>query len=234
MADISGYSDTYLTELTGEQLYNLLVDALSDSFAMIINGEEKLEDIKKNKSSLKDVISKIITGIEYEKLDDEKDDLGYKYNLNDRLKKNNEILIGVLTGIYDENKIEEIFSKIDFEHKDKIEEAIGKLTEGISLIKLDILKNFKFNVDNELDLSSNLSEIERAIKGLVVSFIAGDIKSSIKMASMKGGKINIDNNFIQDLVTAYDKIASDFVKNIIDDNNPNNDGDYKNLNLLKT
>ena len=180
------------------------------------------------------MVSKIITGIEYEKLDDEKDDLGYKYNLNDRLKKNNEILIGVLTGIYDENKIEEIFSKIDFEHKDKIEEAIGKLTEGISLIKLDILKNFKFNVDNELDLSSNLSEIERAIKGLVVSFIAGDIKSSIKMASMKGGKINIDNNFIQDLVTAYDKIASDFVKNIIDDNNPNNDGDYKNLNLLKT
>jgi hypothetical protein len=234
----ASYEGVKLTDMTGEVAYELLVDV----FSTVLIGK-RYEDLMKEREEdgvkndvinlMSNIYSNIITGKDYDKLLEEEDDLGYKYNLVSRLKKNNDILMGVLTSIYDEDKVEEVLSNIDISKLEEIEKNIGELTKNISLLKLNILENLKYTQEGELNTGSVLEEIERAIKGIVISFIAADLKSSIRMASIKGDKVDLNSDFINDLAKAYDKIASDFVKNINDDTNPSNDGDYDNLGLLK-
>jgi hypothetical protein len=74
------------------------------------------------------------------------------------------------------------------------------------------------------DNSKVLKGIEAGVKGLVIAYIAGDVKTTINMAKLQGKDPGLDPNFVSKLLKIYDEIANDFMDRYEEIKNENSEG----------
>ena len=152
------------------------------------------------------------------------------------LKKSTESITGVLTGIYDEDKLQSTLGRMDANDLESVEAALGKLSENASFLKTQINKSTNFDAKDEFSTGNPLIEIERALKALVLSFIYTDVKGEIRIINSKRQRNPeyIHQQFWEDIQDAYTKFAGDFTKDINNvDPNGSNNHDYTNLDVTK-
>jgi len=146
-----------------------LTNMFINSLAKVITGKDTPDDGKVDKN-LVDSLAKVITGkvVEELVLDKTGGETGeYNDTLNDRLKKNLELILGAISNIYTEDEFKEKMQSIKFDSKSSIEENLGNISEGLSYFKLILDRESNFSDGEKHNNANPLVEIERAIKGIV-------------------------------------------------------------------
>jgi len=156
----------------------------------------------------------------------------YLVPVQERIKKTTEVLSGILVGIYNEDEIKTKLEKLNINDLQSVEENLQKLSENASFLKTYINRTSNFSGDSEHSAINPFVEIERAIKGLVLTFIYSNMRSEIKIAEMKKDKYpeNISQDFLYNLTKAYEKLSGDFAK-AINENDPNKSDDHDYINV---
>jgi hypothetical protein len=215
---------------------------ISDMTSQVMTGK-KYDDIKETESNISDMTSKVITGKKYDDLELEKEggESGeYDTTLNGRIHKTTEMLSGMLVGLFTEDEIKAKLEATDIDKLSSIEENLGGLDEKASFMKNMLNRDSNFTLDDgdTHNRSNQLSEIERALKALVLSYVHGDLKGELKMSIMRGQPFpeNIPEEFWNDLKHAYAKFSGDFTRTIndLDVQSTDDDHTYGDMNITDT
>lgn len=140
--------------------------------------------------------------------------------LQERIKKTTQLFTGILTGLYDEDEIQEKLEAMDIDLIPSVEEALKPLTENASFLKTQIMRssNYTLEENTKHNTASAAAEIERAIKGLVISFVHSDLKADILSSEMRKEPFpeTVHSAYWPSLKRAYAKMAGDFARTIND------------------